>query len=71
MGDTNTERALGRIEGKVDEIRADNERHHEWMKAHEKRIGKVEKKVHTTWIIGSIALAAVAVKKTIAEWIGI
>ena len=68
MADTNTQRTLGRIEGKLEEIHADVNRHHNWMRSHEKRLRKVENRIFAIWGVGSLALVLVGAAKTLRWW---
>ena len=60
MGDdTNTQRALGRIEGKLGAIHAEMTRGHMRMNEHGKRLSKLEGRMRAVWYIGPVDLALV------------
>lgn len=59
MTDPNIERALGRIEGKLDELRASIDRQDERLDNHSSRLRAVENRQH--WFLGIGALSAALV----------
>ena len=69
MTDTNTQRALGRIEGSLKEIKGMLSNDRERLNDHGKRIAKVENRIYAVWVIGPVLLFLVGFAKNAKEFL--